>query len=374
MKFLASQTTLSEALQATSYFAPTKSLGGTPTAVHMTAEEGQLTISCSDFGHLFRCQVPGEVLQDGEVLVPYRIFSEVVRRLPPGSVLLSLDEGGGSFTISWGNSSYNLNVLSPGSSAMEDAEEPASSASTVQLTSAQFRRIVASTAFAASSDLAREIMTGVCISWEGEWLSMAAIDGVRLAHNRTKVQSTSPKDVCAVVPARILNDVGRLAGEKGGVDVQFEEKRVRFSMGNYRVTSRVLEGKFPDYREILKVHGGTSVRVDRASFIAALERVSLFSKDTDRAVVIDLDREKVTLGSRSQEVGSAREELPATVTGDLIRVSFNARYLIEGMNVVDEDGGVILTLTGLASKALITVPDSDEWSEYTYVLMPLRME
>lgn len=373
MKLLVTQPVLSEALQAASYFIPARTLSNAPAAAVLRGEENTLWVQCRDFGHSFQCNVPAEVIEAGEVRVPLRIISDVVRRLPPGSLMVSSADGSGGLTLSIGNSSYSIVTLGGTEMLEGPGNEEYPPDEIISLAGKDFKTMVSSTAFAASSDVSREMMTGVNMRLEGNYISMAAIDGVRLAYNRLSISKQVLVEMSAVVPAKLLEDVARIAQDKETVHVEFHSKTVCFRAGNYTIVTRTLEGKFPAYKEIINIEGGTSVLMSCSEFCDALERVSLFSKDSDRAVVLDLQRDKVVISSRSADVGSAREEVPAKVDGELFRISFNARYLLEGIRAFSGED-VLLRLTGPVSKACVQTPSSPEWADYRYILMPLRME
>ncbi|MGB9867499.1 MAG: DNA polymerase III subunit beta [Bacillota bacterium] len=373
MKLLVAQPRLSEALQAASYFTPPRTLSNAPAPAVLRGEEGTIWIYTQDFGQWFECNIPGEVIEPGEVRVPLKILVEVVKKLPTGAVMLSLNDGNGNMLISTGNSNYAVVTLA-GAEVETDLEEKSyPPEETVTIPGKSFGTIVASTAFAASSDLTRDIMTGVNMRFEENFVSMAAVDGVRLAYNRIQVAQSARSEVSAVVPAALLGDVARICQDKETVEVQFYRKAVCFKSGNYTVFSRTLEGKFPAYKEIINIEGGTSVIVGKNDFCDALERVSLFSRDTDKAVVLDLEPAKVVISSMSADVGSGREEVPARVEGERFRVSFNARYLLEGMKPFSAED-VLLQLTGPVSKACVRAWESTDWVDYRYILMPLKME
>jgi DNA polymerase-3 subunit beta len=207
----------------------------------------------------------------------------------------------------------------------------------------------------------------------GGQLTLVATDGYRLAIRRLNAAQASPNDVNLIIPARALAELVRVMKAEGDVlEVLVTKSRnqVFFRCGMTEVTSRLIDGNYPNYAQVLPSGSGTTVvEVAKSRLMQVTRAVALFAKDSANVIRCRTAKDSIILTATTNEVGDSRATFEARVTGTEVQIAFNARYMLDGLSVVDHDV-VQLQLDGPLSPGLIKMPDSDE---YLYVLMPVRV-
>ncbi|MGO9341417.1 MAG: DNA polymerase III subunit beta [Acidimicrobiales bacterium] len=376
MKFRSERDVLVEALgtagrAATSRGPGTAVLGG----VRMELKGNRLLIVGTDLDLTVKVEMEAIGLDDGACVAPARLSTDIVRSLEPGAVTVEANDN--EVEISAGRSRFVVRTY-----PLEDFPSPPSSgASSAQLPAQGLAEALRQVVRAASSDDARPLLTGVLIAAEGDGIRLVATDSYRLAMRDLKAASPLPAGTDQIlVPARALGELQRLLPSKdsakdessdGAPSVGFTvgELDATFTIGGVTVSTRLLDGKFPDYRQLIPPGYPSQLRVGKESLLDALRRVRLLVRDNTTPVRLSMRSGGVELTVVSQEVGHASEDVDADYEGEEHSVAFNPSYLIEGVEAVMGDE-ILLEALDSGKPATVRGPDHDD---YRYLLMPVRV-
>jgi len=321
-------------------------------------EDLQLTTTDLELTTHVRVPITGE---SGKIVVPARLLADIVRNLPAEDVELVVENG--TVRVSGGPSKFNLRTL-----AAEDFPKVDPPADTRQLRIAGdvLARALSQISASASRDETRPVLTGVLFEGEGDELRLVATDSYRLAVRSLEVDGAD--GVKFLVHARAVVEVARLAAECEEVAIDVASSQVGFSLGAVTIQSRLIDGEFPAYKQLLPDDLPNRLTVPKEQFIASLKRVAVLAQDAT-PVFLEADPAGSRLTCQSQGVGDASEDIEGAYSGDPIRVAFNAQYLEAGAAACGSDD-VLLDLSEAQRPGLIH--GSDEES-FRYLLMPIRV-
>jgi DNA polymerase-3 subunit beta len=362
VKFRCDRDLLSEALQTVQRGVSTRPGIPALTGVLMTVGEGELALTTTDLEVTTEVRLPVDVREDGTALVPARLLADMVKALAPDAVDFETD--GSQAKVSCRSFEGTLRCL-----AAEDFPAVREVAGVkVTAEAAAFAEAVSQVARAASRDEARPVLTGVLIEANREGLTLVATDSYRLAVR--ELQATGDGEAKALVPERALAEAGRAAGgeEKGQVELVIGEAQTAFRVGTLRMTSRLIEGEFPNFRQLLPEPGQNRLATGRIDLLEAVRRVGLLARESS-PVRLELNALGVRLSSSSPDLGGAVEAVEGTYEGDELTVAFNPTYLGDGLSAASADRVTVELRDGL-KPALIRGQGEDA---YTYLVMPVRL-
>jgi len=359
------------------------SRGGAPSVLsgirlRVTGDEMSVIGSDLDLTIEARVVVAGE--GDGVCVIPARLAADIVRSLEPGTVVLdtgadamagSSDGGGDEARISSGRSQFAVRTLAVGDfpriGASTTVDEPSSAA--VTLSASELAEALRQVVRAASSDDARPILTGVFMAAEGAGLRLVATDSYRLAVRDLPGASVLREGQHVLVPSRALAELQRLLGSASEVTLEVGEHEATFRVGSTRLTTRLIEGEFPNYRQLIPESYPNRLVVAKEPLLDAVRRVKLLVRDATTPARITLGSEVMNLSVVSSDVGQASEDVDAKYEGEEMTVAFNPAYLIEGVEAVAGDE-VSLEIAGALRPAVLRAVGVDD---YLYLLMPVRV-
>ena len=341
-------------------------LGG----IMIIAKDNKITFRATDLEMAIECVVSADTPEEGEVVVPGRYFTELVRYLPEGSV--GLESGDGQqLAIYYEQSQINVRCF--------DANEfPAlpqpQGEFTRQLPSPLFRRLVKQVSIAAASDEIRPVFTGILLEFSEKKLCLVTTDTHRMAV--CEVTCSGEGSTKVIIPCRNIIEMARLAvNDDEPVFITADRSQVYFNTGNITFVSRVISGQFPEYKQVIPAENmfSTQVLLRRQKLLEALERASLLSKEQGRTkgniIKLQIMEEVLFISADVPDVGKIKEELAISLEGNELESNYNVRYLIEALRVMDEEN-VKLRLTGPTTPGII-VPEGE--ANYLYLVLPLRM-
>lgn len=311
--------------------------------------------------------VPVSDTDNGVITVPARLFAEFISSLPRGEVV-KIETEGVKVKISSGRYSSILN----GTSADDFPELPELDEKNIvvyKMGVDEFKVGVSEVIMAASGDTTRPALTGVYFNtFEGK-LYVAATDGYRMAEREfiSKVES----EVKAIVPTAALQEVMRsISDEMEEIELIFEENQVRFRFGEIEVTSKLIDGTYPNYRDLIPKGMDIEVVIDRAELLRVTKMAAIFSRESSRAISCAADKEKgvFRVSSISNEMGENSSEIEAKVSGDGV-VKLDSRFLLDALNVLEEEKIIF----GMSSKASPVLLKNENSKNYAHVIMPLNI-
>lgn len=363
MKFRCEREILAEAL-ATAGRATSGRSGALPvlSGVLTQLEGDQLTITGTDLDVRLRLSIPVGGLEDGSAVLPAKLSGDIVRSLPAGKVEVSVD--GEEVSITGGRSQFIVRPLSVDD--FPKATAPTTSA--VTLPAGAFGEALRQVVRAASADEARPILTGVLLAAENDGLRMVATDSYRLAVRDLPGQQALGADQRVLVPGRALAEVQRLVGGGEEVTMRLGDRDATFEVGSTTLSTRLIDGDFPNYRQLIPASHPNVLTVARDALLEAIRRVKLLARDAT-PIRLQLGGETLRLMAITPDVGNASEELDAVYEGSELTIAFNPDYLAAGVEACAADE-VTLHVQDALKPAVVRGADIDD---YLYLLMPVRV-
>ena len=340
--------------------------------VLLSAERDRLTFSATDLDLEIIDQAFAQVDQQGQITAPAHTLYEIVRKLPDGAdVALTFTGEDPRLMVQAGRSRFSLPVLPAGDFPVMSSEGLAGRM-TVDVT--DLIRLIDKTRFAISAEETRYYLNGLFVHTvvEGgvQKLRAVATDGSRLALAEMPAPEGAAGAPGVIVPRKTINEARRLLDDAGEtVELAVSPQKVRFELNGAALTSKVIDGNFPDYSRVIPKDNNRIVRVDAKLFAQAVDRVATISAEKSRSVRMAIESGRVVLTVRNMEAGQAVEELEIDYDGDAFELSFNARYL---MDITDQISGETAELRfgGPNDPALVLDPAD---ASVQYILMPLRV-
>jgi DNA polymerase III subunit beta len=384
VKFRCERDALSEAISSAGRAVASRS-GALPILSGLLVRTGkdQIDLAGSDLELTIRVSAPAECDDEGAAVLPARLFGDIVRSLEPGAV--SVDVGEDEARIKSGRSEFSLRVL-----AAEDFPRlPEVAGSGVRMDAAALAEALRQVIPAASRDDARPILTGVLLVAEGSGLRLVATDSYRLGVRDLPGESVLAAHLSGaaaegrhvLVPAKALGELQRLLGSgsapgsaapgtENQVELSFSDRDACFDTGRARVSTRLIEGQFPNYQQLIPSGYPNRLVVPREAFIEAVKRVRLIGRDRDNAPIrLMMSAAGLELQTIVHDVGQATETLDAKYEGTETTIAFNPEFLLDGLGAISAEEVSVETLD--TSKPAIV--RSAEGGDFLYLLMPVRV-
>ncbi|PZU60481.1 MAG: DNA polymerase III subunit beta [Sphingobium sp.] len=333
------------------------------------AADGALRLMATDLDLQIVESVQAQVETPGATTVSAHTLFDIVRKLPEGSQV-SLHASEGKMLIQAGRARFNLSTL-PRDDFPVIAEGDLPTA--FELPAATLIQIIDKTRFAISTEETRYYLNGIFFHVSEDpqpVLKAAATDGHRLARVTVARPDGAEKMPDIIVPRKCIGELRKLLDEvEGSVDISLSASKIRFGIGSAILTSKLIDGTFPDYSRVIPTANDKLLKIDPRSFEEGVDRVATIATEKTRAVKMALDRDKITLSVTSPENGTAAEEVPGDFAGTGFDIGFNARYLLDILGQLDGD----LIELHLADAAAPTLIRENDKSPALYVLMPMRV-
>ena len=340
--------------------------------VLLQADGGALTMTATDLDIEISEEAPADVVDSGGTTVSALTLFEIVKRLPDGAqVRLELSKEEGRLQVSAGRSQFSLAVLPDDdfpSLTTDDLDTQFS------MPTDDLRRLLQKTRFAMSQEETRYYLNGVYFhahnDGDAPLLRAAATDGIRMARLDAPLPDGAGGMPGVIVPRKAILELSRLLEDgEDKVSIAVSPAKIRFSFGAGRLTSKLIDGSFPDYERVIPKGNTNILRVETKDFAQAVDRVSTVSADKTRSIKIALDADNLRLAVNNPEAGSALEELSVDYGGEPLEIGFNARYLLDVAQQVDGETATFQ----FADPSSPTVIVDEEDTRALYVLMPLRV-
>ena len=342
-------------------------LGG----VLLEAEGDGIKLSATDMEISIQTSAPAEVEDEGQVVIPARIFNDIVRSLPGGQFSLEHDEAEGTVRLVAGDNDYSIRAY-----AAEDFPQlpQFESESSFAIMGDVLVETVEKVSRSSSKDETRPVLTGILISFEDSRVRMVTTDSYRLSIKESELATTFDGAREAIIPARAMQEVGRIFGnsDEEQVGVVLSERGALFRIGDVLLGTRLIDGNFPEYERLLPTTFEREISVPREELMGTLRRVNLFAARQTPPVPVSLSFSSgaVEVIVRNGEIGEAHEKLSANSEDDF-DISFNPTYLLDGVAALDTKN--VLFKFNESLKPGLIVPDANgEEPDFLYLIMPMR--
>lgn len=363
MKFTISKDTLQQAINQVQHVVSARTTLAILSNVLLRAKDGILELTTTDLDVGVTCTVPAEVEEEGATTLPARRLSTIVRELPADEIHISVDEKNYA-SIRSGPSFFKVVGLTseefPALPRFDDARE-------FVLPQAVMRDCLRRTSYAISTDETRYVLNGILFSFKNNALTMVATDGRRLAMVEQDVEFPQSQEVDIIVPTKAVNELARLCGDEGDVVIRVTGSQVGFDLGSSLLISKLIDGNYPNYRQVIPGEAKERIVLEREPFLRAIGRVSLLASDKSNSVKFQFTAGQVEIIASSPDIGEARETIAINYKGTPITIAFNPEFTMAPLRNLSADE-VTLHLIDEISPGVIRTGE-----HFLYVLMPMRV-
>jgi DNA polymerase-3 subunit beta len=331
--------------------------------VLLRAEGGELHLAATDMELSLRTSLEASVEDEGSVVVPGRLLVDLARLLPADEVQISHRPEEGLVHVVCGSAAYRLHTY-----AAEDFPRlpEIETAPTFAVDAEVLLDTVSRVSRSASRDESRPVLTGILARFEPDKLIMAATDSYRLSVKETPLEGNT-QELEAIIPARALTELGRVAGGTGELELGVHENQVVFRAGDVVLTTRRIDGQFPNYKQLLPEAFEQTVSLPRSEFLDVVRRVSVMAQ-RNSPLRLRFAEGELRVSAQTQDVGEATEDLPVSWTGDTMEIGFNPEFLREGVESVSSDEIELNLISPLRPAVL-----KGEAEDFKYLIMPIRL-
>ena len=340
--------------------------------VLIRAERSKLTLKATDLDLEVNETIAAEVAPSGSTTVPAHMIYDIVRKMPEGSQIVLEGSGDrGVLAVRAGRSRFTLQTLPESDFPDLNAGDMTHS---FKIAAADFKRMIDKTQFAISTEETRYYLNGIYLhavsSGKSDLLRAVATDGHRLAQYEIAAPSGAKGIPGVIVPRKTVGEMQRLIEDsEAEIGIELSQSKIRFTVGDVVLTSKLIDGTFPDYARVIPVNNDKSLVVDKKDFEAAVDRVSTVSSERGRAVKLSMAAGKLTLSVTNPDSGSAMEELEVEYDADPLDIGFNSRYLLDIAGQIEGENAILK----LADPGSPTLIQDRETKGALYVLMPMRV-
>lgn len=343
--------------------------------VLVATDEGRLRLSATNLEMGITAWIGAKITEEGSTTVPARTFTDLVNTLPEGQVEMDLAVRTQTLNVRSGASNTDIKCIDSQEFPpipVPDLEDG------IVFKVSKLKELIRQTVFTASSDDARPVLTGVLVTVEDQIVTLAAADGFRLSIRSMALPNSNGAAVSAIVPARALNELARIAGDSSEeITMVLPPGRgqVIFRMNDIELTSQLIEGNFPDFKQIIPASHNTRTVVSTASFLKACKQAEIFARDGSHIARInilpgnEMEQGSIEISAQSEETGSSEAVIEATIDGQPVLIAFNVRYLREVLDVVGTQN-VALETTAAAAPGVIRALGEDD---FLHVIMPMHL-
>lgn len=363
MKIAVTKESLLEGLQRTQNVVSSRPTLPILTNVLLEADESGLRLTTTDLEVGIRCRVEAKVEKPGTTTLPARKLVSIVREMPNAEILIETDSKNAA-TIRCGASFFKILGLPkeefPVFPAIEKGNE-------LNLKQSELRDGLRKTSYAISTDEARFVLNGILFSLQENKLTLVATDGRRLALFDSDLEFPKSSERDFILPTKAVTELQRLLGEEGGMVIASSENLVSFDLGGTVLVSKLVEGNYPNYRQVIPGAAKERVTLEREAFLNCVRRVSLLSTDKTSSVRLNFTKNNLDITATTPEVGEAKESMAINYRGKDISIAFNPEFLMDPLrNLSNEE--VYLELIDEMSPGVLKIQ-----TPFLYVIMPMRV-
>ena len=377
MKVTCKQQDLSRALSAVSHAVSSRSTLPILSNILLATDHGRLKLAATNLEIGINCWVDAQIAEEGAITVPAKLLTDLVTRLPQSPIDLNAPEDSNTLNVKSVSSNANIKGIDasefPLIPSAEGGEPP------VHLDAVQLKGIISEVAFAAAEDDSRPVLTGVLVQVSDEKIIFAAADAFRLAVRESPLPGDGHPRGDILIPARTLTELGRILPSEGIVEMIVTPNRsqVLFHTPNLDLVSRLIEGSFPNFRQIIPKEHTTNARVETKEFAEKVKLAELFARDSSNITRIKINpgasdgmgAGALTIEATAEDLGDNTSVMNAAVDGPEMQIIFNVKYLADVLSVIDTQE-VILEVSAPTKPGVVRPAGA---SDYTYVIMPMHI-
>ncbi len=363
MKFTISKESFLDAINQVQHVVSSRTTLAILSNVLLKAKDGVLELTTTDLDVGVTCSVPAEVDEPGATTLPARRLATIVRELPAEEIEFKVDEKNVA-SIRNGPSYFKVLGLTseefPALPRFDDARE-------FKMEQQMLRDCLRKTSYAISTDETRYVLNGILFSFKDNALTMVATDGRRLAMVEQELEFPQSQEIDIIVPTKAVNELSRLLEDTGEVSIRVTGSQVGFDLGNSLLVSKLIDGNYPNYRQVIPGDSKERIPLEREAFLRAISRVSLLTTDKSNSIKFIFTPGSCEIVASSPDIGEARETLAINYKGASITIAFNPEFSMAPLRNLSADE-VHLHLIDEISPGVLR-----SGTNFLYVLMPMRV-
>ncbi|MCG3147401.1 MAG: Beta sliding clamp [Verrucomicrobiae bacterium] len=321
-----------------------------------------LDLTTTDLDVAVRCTVEAEVAKAGGTTLPARKLFSILKEVPAADIEIEVDDKNAA-SIRCGSSFYKIMGLPE----EEFPRFPQADGKSLTIDQGVLRDMLRKTAYAVSSDETRYVLNGVYMAFKGDKLTVVATDGRRLALVERELEVPKGMEAELILPTKAVGELQRLLSDKGDVKLSVGENQIIFNLGGTILASKLIEGTYPNFRQVIPAEAKERVPLERESLLGALHRASILASEKSQSVKLNFGKNTLTITATTPDVGEAKETLAINYKGKEIAIAFNPQYMMDPLRNLDADE-VFIELTDELSPGVLKVNEP-----FLYVLMPMRL-
>lgn len=326
------------------------------------AKKDHLKLNTTDLDIGISCEIPVETFEEGAITIPAKRFGDIVRELPLGDVVVSVKKNN-QVDIEGSQCRFKLNGLPkdefPKFPEFKDKEA-------IQMEQPALRDMLRLTAFSVSHEESRHVLNGVFMEISHDLIRMVATDGRRLAKIEKKIQKPIQKDIAVIIPTKAIQEISRNLKEEGELTFIVGINQILFDINGILIATRVIEGEFPNYEQVIPRQNKNKIKIDTQEFLASIRRANLLSTPDFQAMKFEIFSDKLVISKSTPDVGESREVIPIQHQGEEMVVGFNPQFFIDFLKNIN-DAHIDMELSGPDKPAVMRLPD------YLYLVLPMRI-
>jgi DNA polymerase-3 subunit beta len=331
--------------------------------VLVEAFDEKLLLMATDLDMGIISTIPLKPNTTGSITIPAKKFSDIIKELPESEISVSVKKNN-LVNIECQKGVFKMMGL-PKDEFPQLPEFKDKDAITIQ--QKKLKDMLAKTSFAMSRDETRYVLNGILFIIKPSFIRLVATDGRRLAVAESKMQLPKTQERKMILPTKAVGELTKILGDDGEVKVAFSENQVSFDVGATKLVSRLIEGEFPNYEQVIPKETKEKIGIQRQLFLAALRRAALFTNTDSLAIKIEAAKDRVVLSKSTPYIGEAREEMAADYKGKEISIGFNPDYLIDALKSIDAEM-IDFEVADPEKPGVIRMGD-----EYVYVVLPMQL-
>lgn len=362
MKFKASKDNLLEGIHKVQNVVSTKVTLPILSNILIETKDNILKLNATDLDIGISCEIPVDTLEEGAITVPAKRFSDIIKELPFGDISVNAKKNN-QIDIEGTNVRFKLIGL-PKEEFPKFPEF--NSKENVQIEQSVLKEMLRLTSFAVSHEESRYVLNGVLFEIEGNQIRIVATDGRRLAKIEKSLDTKPPKDISVIIPSKAIQEINRNLKDEGSVSFVIGQNQVLFNIDGTLVATRIIEGEFPNYNQVIPKPIETRIVMNRLELLSSIRRANLLATPDFQAVKFEVFPDKMVVSKSTPDVGESREEIPVDYKGAEMVVGFNPQFLIDFLkNISDEQ--IEMELMGVDKPAVMRMED------YLYLALPMRI-
>lgn len=363
MKFQISKEAFLEALNQVQHVVSSRTTLPILSNVLIEAKDGMLKLTTNDLDVGVSGQVSADIEKAGSTTLPAKRLATIIRELPAENVEVSVDSKNHA-EIKSGPSFFKIIGLGveefPALADFEEAKE-------FTISQKILKDALKKTSYAISNDETRYVLNGIYTSFRDSKLTLVATDGRRLAMVENELEFPASQECDVIIPTKAVNELYRLLGDVDEVIISLSDSQVRFTVGTSVLVSKLIEGSYPNYRQVIPAETKERIEINRGAFLETVRRVSLLSSDKSNSVKLSFGDNVIEIAANSPDIGKAEESIDVKYSGEQFSIAFNPEFLQAPLKNLDEDT-IFLDLIDSMSPGVLRIDGA-----FLYVLMPMRV-